>query len=158
MEWLPTPVFLPGESHGQRSLADYSPWGPKELDTTEWLSMYTCDVNYLYDGYYKVFCEPSHPHLKHPQRFWYAFLLLKKLQLCLRNYFCFCEMDTVTRTPHPPPTGLLLLFSHSVGQVVVHIFLNPRVKGLTSAEDMRRAQKFLFFKKTFIYLSDCTES
>ena len=26
-EWRPTPVFLPGESHGQRSLADYSPWG-----------------------------------------------------------------------------------------------------------------------------------
>ena len=26
-EWLPTPVFLPGESHGQRSLVGYSPWG-----------------------------------------------------------------------------------------------------------------------------------
>ena len=32
---LPTPVFLPGEFHGQRSLVDYSPWGCKELDTTE---------------------------------------------------------------------------------------------------------------------------
>ena len=32
---LPTPVFLPGESHGQRSLAGYSPWGHKESDTTE---------------------------------------------------------------------------------------------------------------------------
>ena len=31
----PTPVFLPGESHGQRSLAGYSPWGPIESDTTE---------------------------------------------------------------------------------------------------------------------------
>ena len=30
-----TPVFLPGESHGQRSLAGYSPWGCKESDTTE---------------------------------------------------------------------------------------------------------------------------
>ena len=29
------PVFLPGESHGQRSLAGYSPWDDKELDTTE---------------------------------------------------------------------------------------------------------------------------
>ena len=37
-EWLPTPVFLPGDSHGQRSLADYSPWGRKESDTTEQLS------------------------------------------------------------------------------------------------------------------------
>ena len=34
-EWLPTPVFLPEEMHGQRSLVDYSPWGHKELDTTE---------------------------------------------------------------------------------------------------------------------------
>ena len=32
--------FLPGESHGQRSPADYSPWGRKELDTTEQLSMH----------------------------------------------------------------------------------------------------------------------
>ena len=31
----PTPVFLPGESHGQRSLAGYSPWSHKEKDTTE---------------------------------------------------------------------------------------------------------------------------
>ena len=34
-EWQPTPLFLPEEFHGQRSLADYSPWHPKELDTTE---------------------------------------------------------------------------------------------------------------------------
>ena len=34
-EWQPTPVFLPGKPHGQRSLAGYSPWGRKELDTTE---------------------------------------------------------------------------------------------------------------------------
>ena len=33
--WQPTSVFLPGESHGQRSLAGYSPWGHKELDMTE---------------------------------------------------------------------------------------------------------------------------
>ena len=32
---LPTPVFLPGESHGQRRLAGYSPLGRKELDMTE---------------------------------------------------------------------------------------------------------------------------
>ena len=37
-EWQPIPVFLPGESHGQRSLVGYSPWGHKESDTTEWLS------------------------------------------------------------------------------------------------------------------------
>ena len=37
--WQPIPVFLPGESHGQRSLVGYSPWGHKELDTTEQFSM-----------------------------------------------------------------------------------------------------------------------
>ena len=38
-KWQPTPVFLPGEPHRQRSLADCGPWGHKETDT-EWLSMY----------------------------------------------------------------------------------------------------------------------
>ena len=35
--WHPTPVLLPGKSHGQRSLVGCSPWGHEELDTTEWL-------------------------------------------------------------------------------------------------------------------------
>ena len=39
-ECQPTPVFLPGESHGQRSLVGYSPWGCKESDMTELLSTY----------------------------------------------------------------------------------------------------------------------
>ena len=34
-KWRPTPVFLPGESRGQRSLVGYSPWGCKESDPTE---------------------------------------------------------------------------------------------------------------------------
>ena len=38
MAWQPTPVFLPGESHRQRSLVGYSPWGHNESDTTERLS------------------------------------------------------------------------------------------------------------------------
>ena len=33
--WQPTPVFYPGESHGQKSLAGYSPQGCRELDRTE---------------------------------------------------------------------------------------------------------------------------
>ena len=37
----PTPVFFPGESHGQRILAGYSPWGHKESDRTEQLT-HTC--------------------------------------------------------------------------------------------------------------------
>ena len=38
-QWQPTPVFLPGESHGQRILAGYNPWGRKESDTTERLTL-----------------------------------------------------------------------------------------------------------------------
>ena len=37
-KWQPMPVFLPGKSHGQRSLEDYSPWGCRESDTTEQLN------------------------------------------------------------------------------------------------------------------------
>ena len=37
-EWIATPVFLPGEFHGHRSLVGYSPWGCKEKDTTEQLT------------------------------------------------------------------------------------------------------------------------
>ena len=38
---LPTPVFLPGEFHEQRSLVGYSPWGHKQLDKTEQLTLFT---------------------------------------------------------------------------------------------------------------------
>ena len=37
--WQPTPVFLPRESHGQRSLAGQSPWSPKESYTIEHLTL-----------------------------------------------------------------------------------------------------------------------
>ena len=36
-QWHPTPVLLPGKSHGWRSLVGCSPWGSEESDTTEWL-------------------------------------------------------------------------------------------------------------------------
>ena len=38
-KWLPTPVFLPGESHGQRSLAGCGLWGRKESNKTEQLTL-----------------------------------------------------------------------------------------------------------------------
>ena len=34
-KWQPTPVLLPGKSHGRRRVVGYSPWGPKESDMTE---------------------------------------------------------------------------------------------------------------------------
>ena len=44
-QWQPTPVLLPGESHGQRSLVGYSPWGHKESDTTERLHFTSCPLS-----------------------------------------------------------------------------------------------------------------
>ena len=46
-ERLPTPVFLSGESHGQRSLVGYSPWNHKELDMAFTFSFSACRVSGL---------------------------------------------------------------------------------------------------------------
>ena len=40
-KWQPTPVFLPGKSHGQRSLVGYSPQGREELDMTKYTHTHT---------------------------------------------------------------------------------------------------------------------
>ena len=40
-KWQPTPAFLPGKSHGQRSLVGYSPWGHRESATTKPLRLST---------------------------------------------------------------------------------------------------------------------
>ena len=46
--WQPTPIFLPGESHGQRSLVGYSPWGLREsgttIETEHWCSLHTASI------------------------------------------------------------------------------------------------------------------
>ena len=52
-KWQPTPIFLPGKYHGQRSLAGYSPWGCKELDTTKWLGTWGCRPYYI-DGLKRI--------------------------------------------------------------------------------------------------------
>ena len=46
-EWQSTPVFLPGESHGQRSLVGYSPWDCKQSDMTEQLYCYPDYLTYM---------------------------------------------------------------------------------------------------------------
>ena len=51
-KWQPTPVLLPGQSHGQRSLEGYSSWGGKESDTTQQLSIYTFYVYKVYEKFY----------------------------------------------------------------------------------------------------------
>ena len=54
-EWLPTPIFLPGEFHGQRSLAGYSPWCCK-VSMTERL---TLTFIHSFKSYYRPFTPPN---------------------------------------------------------------------------------------------------
>ena len=42
-QWQPTPVLLPGKSHGQRNLVGFSPWGCQESDTTEQLHFHALE-------------------------------------------------------------------------------------------------------------------
>ena len=65
-KWQPTPVFLPGEFQGQRSLACYSQWCRKESDTTEQLSTHQCIPSIIHS-------------LLHPT-----------LEECT-DFLCFCE-------------------------------------------------------------------
>ena len=50
--WQPTPVFLPGEVHGQRSLVGYSPRGLKESDTTQQLSLSLSFLSFLWNQWH----------------------------------------------------------------------------------------------------------
>ena len=55
----PTPIFLPGKSHGQRNLVGYSPWGCQELDTTEqlhFLSFTFVSLSNICFLYFSQFC------------------------------------------------------------------------------------------------------
>ena len=57
-KWQSTPVFLPGKSHGWRSLVGYRPWGHKELDTTGWLHFH---FSTSYSSLYKLYgAKPGH--------------------------------------------------------------------------------------------------
>ena len=58
-KWQPTPAFLPGKFHGQRSLVGYSPWGRKESDTTE----LTCAHTHYLEALKSWFCYLSLPRL-----------------------------------------------------------------------------------------------
>ena len=57
-KWHPTPVLLPGKSHGRRSLVGYSPWGRQELDTTEQLH-FDYGSGYMGGGHMGYVCQSS---------------------------------------------------------------------------------------------------
>ena len=62
-EMATLPVFLPGESHGQKSLAGCSPWGHKELDRTE-ATQHACMDTVLYPDFFFKRVYNIHLHNK----------------------------------------------------------------------------------------------
>ena len=101
--WLPIPVFLPGESHGHRNLAGYSPWGCKSQTRLKWLSMhavYICQSQ-----------SPNSSHLPFPLGM-YTFVL----------YFCFVNKKVYNNFFEVPthkymvfwPTSLWITVSRSI--------------------------------------------
>ena len=99
-KWQPTPVFLFGEFHGQRSLVGYSPWCRRESDTSERLSSHILYI--AVDGVTK------HAH-------------------CIYNSMCMCQSQSSTLLlPCSSPQGDHSLFSTSVSLVLsceeVHLY------------------------------------
>ena len=65
-KWQPTPVFLPGVSHGQRSLAGYSSCSHKESDMAEWLTHTNRNTKHTTNGAElppRAHCHKHHRHL-----------------------------------------------------------------------------------------------
>ena len=92
-KWQPTPVFLPGEAHGQRRLAGYSPQGRKELDMTEQLG--TCSrVRWKKDSFWS-----SNPRQKRPVQssYLHGFLQLFRIKHCRWGHEAYHEMLEVAR-------------------------------------------------------------
>ena len=118
-DWQPTPVFLPGESQGQRSLLVYSPWGRKESDMTERLTF-----------------SLSHPqfHSHHSQRSFVAALASKRKKSKLSwgpawRHHTITSPNAVSQEPQSPSSprsqgrGLtaLPLCGRSSREFVAHI-------------------------------------
>ena len=100
-EWQPTLVFLPGKSHGQRSLAGYSPGGRKESDTTEqlnniiiWVPVISISTVLLWPMAFPLFESPREEELpKWPSTiptFWYSWLCVYGLD----HWLNFNEQNT----------------------------------------------------------------
>ena len=81
--WQPTPVILPGESHGQRTLRGYSPQGHKDLDMTE-----VTEHTPMHGGE-ETATEVRRTHLKKDQR--YAIRKTKRLQKYLQGNIQWAE-------------------------------------------------------------------
>ena len=85
LKWHPTPIILPGKSHGQRSLVGQSPWGCKESNTAERLHFFFC---FVYSSFSSCLCVRL-------GCLFVTFFLFPKVRLyCykLSSQNCFCSI------------------------------------------------------------------
>ena len=90
-KWQPTPVFLPGQPHGQRSLEGYSPWGHKESDMTSWLNnkvyVYIYIYTYIYIYMYiYIYIDIHKKYISICNTLW-LFIILNKLSVIRKKMF-----------------------------------------------------------------------
>ena len=92
-KWKPTPILLPGKSHGWRSLVGYSPWGHKESDTTERLHFH----------FYPVL-QSHTPHICIPEDILFSLCAVPSLVLSLANlsYFIIPNSSSHLNSESPP--------------------------------------------------------
>ena len=133
-QWHPTPVLLPGKSHGWRSLVGCSPWGLEESDTTEWLHFHF-SLSCIGEGNSNLLqCSG----LENPRdgRAWRAAVYgvtqsqtgLKRLSSSSRSAFYPCLISPLwgARCWFPFPSALpSLSHCHSLAQSSVSSPLNP---------------------------------
>ena len=87
-EWQPTPVFLPGESHGQRSLVGYSPRGSQRVK-------YNWVTNPI--PYYRCFFDCQSSKIQYPVMFPVLLSDIVGIHLSLSHYSCFlCNFSSIS--------------------------------------------------------------
>ena len=115
-EWLPIPVFWPGEYHGQRSLAGYSSWGHKESATTEQISLYF------------TFRKYNFPSFNHKTNIWSLYKNLKiQINMQKRIKITHCPKSRNRISENVLVHLFPVLFSYTF-YVCVHFFLKKKKK------------------------------
>ena len=79
-KWHPTPVLLPGKSHGQRSLAGYRPWSHKESDITEQLNLRTSTQDSTWNSF---------------NEFYLKFVVFREHETCQREGMQFLKTKAI---------------------------------------------------------------